>query len=94
MDQGELFARLAQMRDAASALRSSAARIRDSIENVETEIRALGPERFTSTAAEAFRSQYTRLTPFLREASQVLGQFEEKLISAADEIEIAAHPID
>lgn len=89
---GELLARITQMREASSILRGSANRIRECIDAVDSEIRALGVERYTSLAAEDFRSQYTRLTPILREASHKLDTFHEKLIAAADEIETAARP--
>lgn len=89
---GELLARINQMREAGATLRGSAARISDSIDGVEGEIRALGVERFTSLAAENFRSDYNRLTPILREAARKLEVFHDKLASAADEIELASRP--
>ncbi|MCU0511672.1 MAG: WXG100 family type VII secretion target [Anaerolineae bacterium] len=89
---GELLARIQQMREAAATLRGSAARMGDCIDGVEAEIRALGVERFTSLAAESFRSDYQRLTPILREAAHKLERFHEKLIAAADEIEVASRP--
>ena len=70
MDAGELYARIMQMRDAATTIGRSASRINDSIEAADNEIRAVGPERFMSPSAEAFRAEFNRLTPKLREAFQ------------------------
>lgn len=92
MNHGEIFARTTQMREAASALRSSSARIRESIDVVDFEIRALGADRYTSVAAEEFRAQYNRVTPILREVAHKLAIFQERLSLAADEIDLAARP--
>lgn len=89
---GELMARITQMREAAATVRGSAQRIIECLDGVDGEVRALGVERFTSVAAEEFRSQYTRLTPVLREAAEKLDVFQAKLIAAADEIEMASRP--
>lgn len=92
--QGELHAKITQMRESARTIHGSARRILDSIDAVDHEIRSLGAERFTSTAAEDFRSRYLRLTPRLREASELLILFQEKLDAAADEIELASRPTE
>lgn len=92
MQGGELVARIGQMRDAANTIGSSADRINESVDAVDAEVRALGPERFASTAADAFRSEYNRITPALREAHESLLQFKDKLLASADEIEAAARP--
>lgn len=91
---GELHARIIQMRDSASTIDNSARRIRESIDTVDTEIRSLSVDRFTSTAAEEFRSRYLRLAPRLRDASDQLTQFHQKLLDAANEIELASRPIE
>lgn len=93
MDQGEVFARITDMRDAAGALRKSAARIRDAIDAVDQDVRALTPDRFTSPGAEVFRAEYQRLTPQLREAFEQLITFQEKLNISADDIEAAARTL-
>lgn len=93
MDAGEIMVKITQMREAASTIGGSANRIIDSIEAVETEVRALGPERFMSIGAEAFRAEYNRLTPVLRDTFQNLVAFEEKLNNAADDIEMASRPL-
>ena len=92
MQGGELVARIGQMRDAANTIGTSADRINESVDAVDAEIRALGPERFASTAADAFRAEYNRITPQLREAHESLLQFKDKLLESADEIEAAARP--
>lgn len=89
---GELEAKISEMRDAANTIRTSAGSINDSINAVDNEVRALGPDRFMGSAAEAFRDQYQRLTPRLREAYDNLMQFQEKLLLSADEIEAASRP--
>ena len=90
MDTGEIYARITQMREAATTIGRSATRIRDCIENVDTEVRALGPDRFMSIGAEAFRVEYNRMTPQLREAFENLMRFQDKLVTAADDIETAS----
>lgn len=87
---GEIYARIAQMREAASTLQRSASRIDGSLEAVEREIRALGTDRFMSLGAEAFRAEYNRLRPRLRETFDLLMRFQEQLAVSADDIEIAA----
>jgi WXG100 family type VII secretion target len=89
---GELIARVGQMRDAASDIGDGANRINEAVDAVDAEIRALGPDRFISTAAEAFRSEYNRLTTQLREAHDSLLNFRDKLLESAEEIEAAARP--
>lgn len=93
MDNGEVFARITQMREAAAALGKSAARVRDAVDAVDSEVRAIGPERFISPGAEIFRAEYNRLTPQLREAFEQLVRFQEKLNSSADDIETAARTV-
>ena len=90
MQSGELYARIMQMRDAATTIGRSAARVNDSIETVDNEVRAIGPERFMSPSAEAFRAEFNRMTPKLREAFQNLMQFQDKLSASADDIEAAS----
>ena len=90
MDSGELYARITQMRESATTIGRSAARVRDCIETVDVEIRALGSDRFMSIGAEAFRAEYNRLTPRLREAFDNLLRFQDKLTIAADDIEAAS----
>ncbi len=90
MNVGEIYARITQMRDAAATINRSAAQINECIEAVESEMRALGPDRFMSISAEAFRAEYYRLTPKLREAFELLTGFQDKLNAAADDIEMAS----
>jgi WXG100 family type VII secretion target len=92
MQGGELIARIGQMRDAANTIGSSAERINEALDAADAEVRALGPDRFASTAADAFRAEYNRITPQLREAYDNLLQFKNKLLASADEIEAAARP--
>ncbi len=92
MQGGELVARIGQMRDAAGTIGTSAERINEAVDAVDAEVRALGPDRFASTAADAFRAEYNRITPALREAHENLVQFKDKLLQSADEIEAAARP--
>jgi len=90
MDSGEIYARITQMREAATTIGRSAAHVRDSIEAIENEVRALGPDRFMSVGAESFRMEYNRLTPKLREAFDDLMHFQGKLNTSADDIEAAS----
>ena len=90
MNSGELTARIQQMRDAAAQLGSAAGQVQRSIDAIETEIRALGPDRFMSVGAEAFRAEYYRLTPKLRETFEQLAAFRDRLHASADDIEIAS----
>ena len=90
MDNGEIFARVAQMREAASALSRSAARLQEALDAVDAEVRAIGPDRFMSIGAEAFRGEYNRLTPPLRDAFDQLLHFQSRLSASADDIEMAA----
>jgi uncharacterized protein YukE len=90
---GEIQARIAQMRDAATTLRQSASRVSQSIESVDTEILALGPERFTSSGADMFRLEYQRLTPKLKDSFDLLTGFHSKLNEAADDIEAASRAV-
>jgi WXG100 family type VII secretion target len=90
MNTGEIYARITQMRDAASAINRSAARIQESIDAVDNEVRALGADRFLSANAETFRAEYNRLTPRLREAADLLAHFQNKLNLSADDIELAS----
>lgn len=90
MDNGEVLAKITQMRDVASRIGSCAAQIDESLEAVEREVRALGSDRFMSIGAEAFRAEYNRLTPRLRSAFELLRQFQDRLQTSADDIELAA----
>lgn len=92
MEGGELLARISEMREAATSIASSAGRVNDAVEAVDSQVRALGPDRFASTSAEAFRGEYNRLTPQLREAHDNLILFRDKLVESADEIEAASRP--
>jgi uncharacterized protein YukE len=92
MDVGILQAKVMQMRDAASAIRNSAARVNDSIEAVDLEIKAIGSDRYMSDGAEEFRREYLRLTQDLKLAYEHLMRFHDKLNSSADEIEMASRP--
>jgi uncharacterized protein YukE len=92
MEGGELIARIGQMRDAASDIGDGANRIGEAMDAVDAEVRALGPDRFASSAADGFRTEYNRLTTQLREAHDNLLQFRDKLLESADEIEAAARP--
>ena len=87
---GEIYVRIAQMREAATTITRSAAAINDSIEAVENEVRALSADRFMSVGAEVFRAEYYRLTPKLREAFDQLMRFQDKLNASADDIELAS----
>lgn len=88
---GEIYARVSQLRSAATQLRQSAERVRLALESVDADVRALGADRFMSVGAEAFRSEYARLTPRLRETLDLLAEFHGRLASSADEIELAAN---
>jgi uncharacterized protein YukE len=90
MNTGEIAARIQQMRDAADSLGRTAGNIQRSIDVVDGEVRALGPDRFMSLGAEAFRAEYFRLTPRLRETFEALAGFRDKLYASADDIEMAA----
>lgn len=92
MSSGELGATLSQMRDAASTIAASASRVQDAVNAADNEVKALGPDRFMSDGAEAFRQTYNRLTPQLKEAYESLIVFQKKLLESADEIENAARP--
>ncbi len=92
--EGELLARLQQMRDAAQLIRASASRIDEIMMRVELQVQALDAERFAGSAADQFRAEYLRLTPVLRDAHHKLLMFQEKLALSADEIEAAARPIE
>jgi WXG100 family type VII secretion target len=92
MEGGELLARISEMREAANTIGNSAQRVSDAMDAVDAQVKALGPDRFSSPSAESFRAEYNRLTPSLREAYQDLITFKEKLLASADEIESAARP--
>lgn len=91
---GELLARLQQMRDASGLIRTSASRIDEIMMRVELQMQALDPDRYAGFAADQFRSEYLRLTPVLRDAHQKLLVFQEKLSLSADEIETASRPVE
>ncbi len=90
MDSGEIYARISQMREAATTVGRSAARVRDCIEAIDSEVRALGSDRFMSIGAEAFRAEYHRMTPKLKESFDKLIRFQDKLNTSADDIEAAS----
>lgn len=92
MEGGELVARITEMRESANAIGGSATRINEAVDAVDAQIRALGPDRFSSTAAESFRAEFNRLTPQLRQAYEDLMLFKAKLLESADEIEAASRP--
>jgi uncharacterized protein YukE len=94
MNVGELYARLHQMREAAQTIGQGAESVQRSIDVIESEIRALGSDRFMSVGAEAFRAEYARMTPRLRAAFDLLGGFREKLNGSADDIELAARTVN
>lgn len=90
MNTGEIAARIQQMRDAADSLGRASSQIQRSIDAVEAEVRALGPDRFMSLGAESFRAEFFRLTPKLRDTFETLAAFREKLHASADDIEVAS----
>jgi uncharacterized protein YukE len=90
MYSGEIYAKITQMRDAASALNQCASEINRAIDSVESEVRALSSDRFMSVGAEMFRAEYYKLTPKLKEAFDLLADFQSKLNASADDIELAA----
>jgi WXG100 family type VII secretion target len=93
MTSGEIYVRISQMREVASTINRSGARVTESIEAVEREIRALSADRFMSVGAEVFRAEFYRLTPKLKEAFEMLTDFQDKLTAAADDIEAATRSI-
>jgi uncharacterized protein YukE len=90
MYSGEIYAKITQMRDAANALNQCASEINRAIDSVESEVRALSSDRFMSVGAEMFRAEYYKLTPKLKEAFDLLADFQSKLNASADDIELAA----
>lgn len=90
MDSGEIYAKITQIREAATTIGRSTSTISDCLESVDAEVRALGTDRFMGIGAEAFRSEYYRLTPKMRETFEALAKFQDKLNAAADDIEVAA----
>lgn len=90
MQTGEIAARIQQMREAADTLGRTSSQIQRCIDAVESEVRALGPDRFMSLGAEAFRAEFSRLTPKLRETFETLAGFRDRLHGSADDIEVAA----
>jgi uncharacterized protein YukE len=90
MNTGEIAARIQQMRDAADSLGRAAGNIQRSIDTVDAEVRALGPDRFMSLGAESFRAEFFRLTPKLRETFETLAGFRDRLHASADDIELAS----
>lgn len=89
---GELVARIAEMRQAAADIAGSAQRVNDAVDATNQQVSALGPDRFSSAAADTFRAEYNRLTAQLREAYDNLMLFNQKLLESADEIESASRP--
>ena len=90
METGELYAKISQMRTTASTLGRTSATIMDSIEAIDREVMALSSDRFMSVGAETFRVEYNRATPKLRDAFEQLIAFQDKLNTAADDIEAAS----
>ena len=90
MDTGEIYAKITQMRSTATVLSRSSTAIMDSIESIDREVRALSSDRFMSVGAETFRVEYNRATPKLRDAFEQLIAFQDKLNTAADDIEAAS----
>ena len=90
MYSGEIYAKITQMRDAANTLNQCASEINRAIDSVESEVRALSSDRFMSVGAEMFRAEYYKLTPKLKEAFDLLADFQSKLNASADDIELAA----
>lgn len=93
MYTGEIYAKITQMRDAATALNQSSSEINRAIDSVEGEVRALSSDRFMSVGAEMFRAEYYKLTPRLKEAFDLLADFQTKLNASADDIELAARSV-
>jgi uncharacterized protein YukE len=90
MYTGEIHAKITQMRDAATTLNQCASTINGCIESIDGEVRALSSDRFMSVGAELFRAEYNKLTPRLKEAFDLLADFQTKLNASADDIELAA----
>ncbi|GAB1421018.1 hypothetical protein MASR2M15_11500 [Anaerolineales bacterium] len=90
MTYGEILVRISAIRDSANRIGRSAALIRDHVDAVDIEIQALSADRFMSIGAEAFRIEYQRATPKLKLSFEQLLDFEKKLNTAADDIELAA----
>lgn len=90
METGELFAKIAQMRDAADRIGRSVSHVDQCLDNIDVEIRALGSDRFMSIGAETFRSEYNRVMPRMRETFDLLRTFRESLNNSANDIETAA----
>ena len=90
MDTGEIYAKISQMRTTAATLGRSTATIMDGIEAIDREVLALSSDRFMSVGAETFRVEYNRATPKLRDAFEQLIAFQDKLNTAADDIEAAS----
>lgn len=93
MYTGEIYAKITQMRDAATTLNQCSAEINRCIDSVEGEVRALSSDRFMSVGAEMFRAEYYKLTPRLKEAFDLLADFQTKLNASADDIELAARSV-
>jgi uncharacterized protein YukE len=87
---GEIHAKITQMRDAATTLNQCATTINGCIEAIDGEVRALSSDRFMSVGAEMFRAEYNKLTPRLKEAFDLLADFQARLNASADDIELAA----
>jgi hypothetical protein len=92
MEGGELLARITEMREAANTIGNSAQRVSEAMDATNAQVTAIGPDRFSSPSADAFRAEYGRLTGDLREAYSDLMLFKEKLLASADEIEAASRP--
>jgi uncharacterized protein YukE len=80
---------IAQMRDSATTLSSSAASITDSMNVIDSNMKALGPDRYVSPSADRLRDAYARLYPTLMDVPDLLRRFENELRTAADAFERA-----
>jgi uncharacterized protein YukE len=90
MTDGTLRANIQMMRDGAQKITASSRVIQTAVQNASSEINALGPDRFSSPAAEAFRAAYRGRTDYLNHFSEELVGVAKNLESAADDIEAAA----
>lgn len=82
---------IAQMRESATTLKSSAASISNSMDVIDGNMKALGPDRYNTPKADRLREAYQRLYTTLMEVPELLNKFESELRVAADEFERAAN---
>ncbi|MCX7976566.1 MAG: WXG100 family type VII secretion target [Bellilinea sp.] len=57
----EILVKPEELRASAAALHESAKRVQTAIDNVDQQIRSLGPARFEGMAADAIRAKYARM---------------------------------